>query len=176
MSAALDAEVWQDEKTPSSISPLRNMINSGSGRQLEFQRLALALGKPLATKPSRIVSRSAGSPFEYDGGTQKTYQRIVQAMDLSIGREIDALQEKGCRKIRFVVFNSDNGGKRFSDTWSITGRKTEGGLRIPAIIPWPARPASNFSELNCTLSSSNSEKASYIQFVSLVRRTINDGL
>jgi arylsulfatase A-like enzyme len=41
-----------------------------------------------------------------------------------------------------VVFTSDNGGERFSDTWPFTGRKTElleGGLRIPAIISWPAR-------------------------------------
>jgi arylsulfatase A-like enzyme len=41
-----------------------------------------------------------------------------------------------------VIFTSDNGGERFSDTWPFTGRKTElleGGLRIPAIITWPAR-------------------------------------
>lgn len=41
-----------------------------------------------------------------------------------------------------VIFTSDNGGERFSDTWPFTGRKTElleGGLRIPAIISWPAR-------------------------------------
>jgi arylsulfatase A-like enzyme len=40
------------------------------------------------------------------------------------------------------VFTSDNGGERFADTWPFTGRKTElleGGLRIPAIVSWPAR-------------------------------------
>ena len=40
------------------------------------------------------------------------------------------------------MFTSDNGGERFADTWPFTGRKTElleGGLRIPAIISWPAR-------------------------------------
>src|SRR5207302_908755 len=33
-------------------------------------------------------------------------------------------------------------GERFADTWPFTGRKTElleGGLRIPAIVSWPAR-------------------------------------
>ena len=43
-----------------------------------------------------------------------------------------------------VVFTSDNGGERFADTWPFTGRKTElleGGLRIPAIVSWPARIA-----------------------------------
>jgi len=41
-----------------------------------------------------------------------------------------------------VVFTSDNGGDRYSDTWPFTGRKTElleGGLRIPAVIRWPRR-------------------------------------
>ncbi|HTC89034.1 MAG TPA: sulfatase/phosphatase domain-containing protein, partial [Bryobacteraceae bacterium] len=35
-----------------------------------------------------------------------------------------------------------NGGERFAATWPFTGRKTElleGGLRIPAIVSWPAR-------------------------------------
>ena len=39
-----------------------------------------------------------------------------------------------------MVFTSDNGGERFSDTWPFTGKKTElleGGLRIPAIVRWP---------------------------------------
>src|SRR5262249_50540288 len=40
-----------------------------------------------------------------------------------------------------VIFTSDNGGERFADIWPFTGRKgdlLEGGLRIPAIISWPA--------------------------------------
>jgi arylsulfatase A-like enzyme len=86
--------------------------------------------------------RSAGSLFHYDGGTQKTYQRMVQEMDLQIGRVLEALRGNGLSGNTIVVFTSDNGGERFSDTWPFTGRKTElleGGLRVPAIISWPAR-------------------------------------
>jgi arylsulfatase A-like enzyme len=86
--------------------------------------------------------QSAGSLFDFDGGTQKTYQRMVQEMDLQIGRVLEALHTNGLVENTIVIFTSDNGGERFSDTWPFTGRKTElleGGLRIPAIISWPAR-------------------------------------
>jgi arylsulfatase A-like enzyme len=83
-----------------------------------------------------------GTLRHYDGGTQRTYARMVQAMDLQIGRVLQALDANGQADDTIVVFTSDNGGERFSDTWPFTGVKTElleGGLRIPAVIRWPAR-------------------------------------
>jgi arylsulfatase A-like enzyme len=79
---------------------------------------------------------------DYDGGSQKTYQRMIQEMDLQIGRVLQALDANGLTENTIVIFTSDNGGERFADTWPFTGRKTElleGGLRIPAIFSWPAR-------------------------------------
>jgi arylsulfatase A-like enzyme len=81
------------------------------------------------------------SLFDFDGGTQKTYQRMIQEMDLQIGHVLEALRKNGLTDNTIVIFTSDNGGERFADTWPFTGRKTElleGGLRIPAIISWPA--------------------------------------
>jgi arylsulfatase A-like enzyme len=80
--------------------------------------------------------------WDFDGGTQKTYQRMIERMDLQIGRVLQALEANGVLDNTIVVFTSDNGGERFADTWPFTGRKTElleGGLRIPAIVSWPAR-------------------------------------
>jgi arylsulfatase A-like enzyme len=51
------------------------------------------------------------------------------------------LRSAGIADNTIVVFTSDNGGERFADTWPFSGRKTElleGGLRIPAIVSWPA--------------------------------------
>jgi arylsulfatase A-like enzyme len=52
------------------------------------------------------------------------------------------LDAAGAAQHTIMVFTSDNGGERYSDTWPFTGRKTElleGGLRIPAVIRWPGR-------------------------------------
>ncbi|HMF91781.1 MAG TPA: sulfatase-like hydrolase/transferase [Candidatus Angelobacter sp.] len=79
---------------------------------------------------------------DFDGGSQKTYQRMIEAMDRQIGRVLEALQANGLTENTIVIFTSDNGGERFADTWPFTGKKTElleGGLRIPALISWPAR-------------------------------------
>ena len=89
--------------------------------------------------------RVAGTSLrDFDGGTQKTYQRMIEAMDAQIGRVLEALDANGLTENTIVIFTSDNGGERFADTWPFTGKKTElleGGLRIPMVIAWPARIA-----------------------------------
>ncbi len=84
--------------------------------------------------------------YHFDAGTQKTYRGMVEAMDTQIGRVLRALQSNGLSNNTIVIFTSDNGGERFSDVWPFSGRKTElleGGLRIPAIISWPAQLPGN---------------------------------
>src|SRR5881296_3634034 len=80
--------------------------------------------------------------FHWDGGNQHTYQRMIQQMDLQIARVLQTLDANGMAGNTIVIFTSDNGGERFADTWPFTGKKTElleGGLRIPAVVSWPAR-------------------------------------
>ena len=81
-----------------------------------------------------------GNLRHYDGGTMRTYGRMVQAMDTQIGRVLQALDVNGISDNTIVIFTSDNGGERFSDTWPFSGVKTElleGGLRVPAVMCWP---------------------------------------
>src|SRR5882757_6297895 len=90
----------------------------------------------------RLRQAGSGSLADFDGGSQKTYQRMIEEMDKQIGRVLQALHANGLTEDTIVIFTSDNGGERFADTWPFTGKKTElleGGLRIPVLISWPAR-------------------------------------
>lgn len=92
----------------------------------------------------RLRQPGSGGLADFDGGSQKTYQRMIEEMDRQIGRVLQALDANGLTKNTIVIFTSDNGGERFADTWPFTGKKTElleGGLRIPAVISWPDRIA-----------------------------------
>jgi arylsulfatase A-like enzyme len=98
-----------------------------------------APGDEAESERLRVAGRGI---MDYDGGSQRTYQKMVEAMDTQIGRVHKALDDHRLTNNTVVVFTSDNGGERFSNTWPFTGRKTElleGGLRIPSIISWPAR-------------------------------------
>lgn len=100
--------------------------------------------------------RLKGGLFDFDGGSQKTYARMVLAMDAQIGSVMKALDNAGVAKNTIVIFTSDNGGERFADTWPFTGKKTElleGGLRIPAIVRWPGhiRPKTTSEQAAITM-------------------------
>jgi arylsulfatase A-like enzyme len=94
------------------------------------------------TESDRLRQAGPNRLMAFDGGSQKTYRKMIEDMDRQIGRVHQALDSHGLTENTIIVFTSDNGGERFADTWPFTGKKTElleGGLRIPSIISWPAR-------------------------------------
>ena len=88
--------------------------------------------------------------FDLAGGSIHTYRRMIHHMDEGIGWIMDALKTHGLAQNTIVVFTSDNGGERFSDSWPLVGGKmdlTEGGIRVPWIVHWPAQvPAGSTTE------------------------------
>ena len=103
--------------------------------------------------PEDEAAANKGGMSTFEAGTIATYGAMVRQMDTAIGRILKELDRSAFSKNTVVVFTSDNGGERFSDTWPFTGKKTElleGGLRVPGIARWPGHiKAGSVSEQAC---------------------------
>ncbi len=73
----------------------------------------------------------------------RIYAAMVDSMDQAIGKILAAIDEKRIRDNTFVLFMSDNGGAMtfgaVNRPWrSGKGDVYEGGVRVPAVVHWPA--------------------------------------
>src|SRR6202030_1127720 len=69
---------------------------------------------------------------------------MIEAMDAQIGRVLEVLDANGLTENTIVIFTSDNGGERFSDTRPFNSQQHDllgGALPIPTVIAWPPRIA-----------------------------------
>ena len=77
---------------------------------------------------------------------KRVYAAMVRAIDRSVGRVLDTLDQEGLADNTLVMFTSDNGGAGYIGIpevnqpfrgWKIT--MFEGGLRVPMMIKWPSK-------------------------------------
>ncbi len=68
------------------------------------------------------------------------YGDVVQELDWSVGKVLDALRESGVERETAVFFTSDNGSWRQSSSHGLRGKKGstwEGGMRVPLLVRFP---------------------------------------
>jgi arylsulfatase A-like enzyme len=72
------------------------------------------------------------------GGSPETFARMVQSMDVGVGRILDALHKRGLEHDTLVIFTSDNGGERFSRMGPSAKAKCRCTKAARASSPWRA--------------------------------------
>ena len=78
----------------------------------------------------------------------RVYAAMIRAVDRSVGRIMDKLEEEGLADNTIIIFSSDNGGAGYIGLpeinapyrgWKIS--LFEGGIRVPLFIKWPDKIA-----------------------------------
>lgn len=99
--------------------------------------------RPDAPSRSRENARHL-LPRDSATSTRADYVAMLERVDRGVGEILAAIDRLGIARNTIVIFTNDNGGEWLANNGPFFNRKStvwEGGIRVPAIIRWPARLA-----------------------------------
>ena len=125
-----------------------DFITSHRGRPFLLQVSHYAVHIPLSTTPELIEKYGAKPPMP-GYPSRPEYAGLLEELDRSVGRIVDAIDRAGLGENTLILFLSDNGGLETEQSGRIVtsnkplrnekGSLYEGGIRIPAFARWTGR-------------------------------------
>ncbi len=137
------SDLFLDGETPIPFPPHGELTERITGRAVEFIRehherpFFLFVSHPMPHEPLGVSERFSGRS---EGGR---YGDVIECIDWSTGRIVEAIREAGIEEQTVVVFTSDNGPKQgHGSAGPLRGFKHEpyeGGVRVPCVAWAPGR-------------------------------------